>query len=217
MPRFMRRFLTNRLLPEDLAIATADSEHHELLGMGQGPVVVGTRTIGEARLDGLTVRDRCGQEEALPPDDRRGVPLARQGRLPADVLGFAPFEGRAGVRRHAGAQRSPPLRPMVLALLPSATGIRRQEQARERELADDPLHTEFLSAWATAGLGYPGEILPADEQAVQPLSQMVQSVEAMGPALRIPSDREVPARMERSCATRHPRSARAHAVWTWIE
>ena len=82
MTGFMRKFLVHRLAPEDLAVKTIDGEHHEFMVLGLAQVVVASRSVRKARLQGLAVRYRGGQEDMLTPYDRRGLPLAWHGDLP---------------------------------------------------------------------------------------------------------------------------------------
>ena len=116
MPGFVRQLLVHRLLPENLAVAAADGQDHELVVMGQGQVVMGARAVRKTRPHGRAIGDGRGEEDAVPPNDRRGMPLARQSRFPADVLALAPHDRRLSVGRHPGGQRSPPLWPEVLPL-----------------------------------------------------------------------------------------------------
>src|SRR5262249_29794479 len=91
MTRFVWQFLVYGALPEDFSVAAADGQHHKLVPLGQGQIVMGAWAIRVAGLHGLPVRDRRREEEVLTPDDGRGMPLARYCRLPADVLGLAPL------------------------------------------------------------------------------------------------------------------------------
>src|SRR5262245_7417993 len=52
------------------------------------------------------------QEDAIPPDRRRGVPAAGDGYLPGDVLSRAPLERNTGLGGGAVHPRATPLRPI---------------------------------------------------------------------------------------------------------
>jgi hypothetical protein len=64
-------------LPEDLAVAAADGQDDELVVMGQRQVVMGAGTGRQARPHGFAIRDRRGEENAIAPNDRRGMSFAR--------------------------------------------------------------------------------------------------------------------------------------------
>src|SRR5262249_39392806 len=87
LPGLMRQGLVYRLLPEYLPGLAADGQDREFVALGHAQIVMGAGAH-EAGLDGIAVGDRRGQEEAVAPDDRRGMPLARQRDLPAEVLGL---------------------------------------------------------------------------------------------------------------------------------
>ncbi|HEV3078743.1 MAG TPA: hypothetical protein VGY66_03150 [Gemmataceae bacterium] len=102
MPRFVRQLLMHRLLPQDRAVAAADCQDHKLVMVGQEQIVMGAGTFGKARPYGFALGDRRGQENAVSPNNRRGMPLPRKGNFPANIVFLTPFDGRVGVRRDPG-------------------------------------------------------------------------------------------------------------------
>ena len=63
--------------------------------------------------EGLVGLDGGQDEDAVAPDERRGVALAGKVDFPADILRFAPRYRRVAMQGGSGAQRAAPLRPVV--------------------------------------------------------------------------------------------------------
>src|SRR5262249_22302389 len=109
---FVRRSVMHSFLPENLPALAAHGQHGEFVASGPIQIVVRARP-NEPRLDGIAVRNRGGQKDAVATDDRRGMALTRECRLPADVLGLAPFNRGLRIRSNAAGKRAAPLRPGV--------------------------------------------------------------------------------------------------------
>src|SRR3954462_10691351 len=82
------------------------------------------RSVRQPRPHLFTIGNRRGHEDALAPNNGRGMSLARQRHLPADVFVLAPFDGRIGVGRNTSAQWAAPLRPVMLRLVWTPVGTR---------------------------------------------------------------------------------------------
>src|SRR5262245_42235202 len=100
MAGFMRNLLVDSLLPENLAGLAVHGEDDKFVLIGCGEIIMSAGT-DKARLDRTAVRDGGRQKNPIAPDDRRGVALAGQRYLPADILVFAPFDRRVGAGRYA--------------------------------------------------------------------------------------------------------------------
>src|SRR6266571_1592893 len=65
------------------------------------------------RLDLLAGRDRGLHKDSVVPDYRRSRTAAGNSYLPFDIVGFAPSDGRIGMRSNAVLERPAPLRPIL--------------------------------------------------------------------------------------------------------
>ena len=132
MCSFVRKSLSHDPLPENLPVASADSNDHKLVAMRYWEYVMRARGVAVLGIQGSTVRYGGGDEDAVAPDDRRRMPLARQRDFPADVFALAPFHGRVGVWRDASAKWSTPLRPVTFTdgTIPIVTRERHRDSSQ---------------------------------------------------------------------------------------
>src|SRR5207302_595069 len=103
-----------RTSPEDLAAVPVEAEHvpDVLAGVVHGFDVT---VVADPNFRvGLAAADRRGDEHAVPPDDRAGVPEARNRSLPANALASRrlPDDRRVLTVRDAGAVRPAKRRPV---------------------------------------------------------------------------------------------------------
>ena len=111
VPAFVGPVLADDCLPSQPAALPGHRQHGVFMAMRHWHAVVHTRGLIEHGLLGLAHRGGGHHDHPISEDDGRGVSLARQRKLPADVVGFAPLQGRLGRRRDARGQGAPPLRP----------------------------------------------------------------------------------------------------------
>jgi hypothetical protein len=133
---FVRQLAAQGALPEDGAVLAVQGEDSEFVDVFRGnpphatpappsptspaPLLCrflhGRRfanLLGRLRLADLVGLDSGQQEDPVAPHDRGGVALARNLDLPANILLFAPLEGRVTVRCNTRPIRAAPLRPLT--------------------------------------------------------------------------------------------------------
>lgn len=111
MPTFMGPVLADDRLPGQPAVLPEHRLHGVFMTMGDRHAVVNTRGLIEDGLLGLAHRGSGHHDHPVAEDDGRGMALAGNRELPADVVAFTPLQGRLGRRRYARGQRAPPLGP----------------------------------------------------------------------------------------------------------
>ena len=125
---FVRKFLAQGPLPNNLAVGAVYGENDELVALRGRHVIVRAGRVSGYGVHGIPERDRSADIDAIAPDDRRGMPHARQRELPTNILGLAPFRWRVRIRRDASSQWSAPLRPDTVGADRVAIVSRRRRQ-----------------------------------------------------------------------------------------
>ena len=107
----MGPLLTDDGFPDDPAVLPRHRRHGVCMTMGDRHAVVNPRGLIEDRLLGLSDRSRGHHDHPVPENDGRGMSLAGQRQLPADIPSLAPLKGRPSRRGNPVGQRPTPLGP----------------------------------------------------------------------------------------------------------
>jgi hypothetical protein len=126
MMPLVREFFARGLLPEHFAVLAIETQNHELISFRGRLSASASAPFGWVsswrgrgwsfgrRFDPFTCGDGRLDEHAVIPNDRSRHALTRNLRLPLDVVGLAPDDGRICFGRDSGGERAAPLRPVLL-------------------------------------------------------------------------------------------------------
>ena len=116
MRAFVRNKFCGRLAPEHFAGATVKAQDDKLVGGVRVCDVKDSLWLilrpGQARIYFAGV-DRREDEKLVAPDNRGGTAVTLDRRLPLDVVGWAPLDGRLGRGGDSVGIRSAPVMPVV--------------------------------------------------------------------------------------------------------